>query len=109
MFVDNIRIFARAGKGGNGLVSFRRAKFVPKGGPDGGDGGDGGSVILEVDPHTNDLRSFFYDPKLIATDGVGGQSAKKCPPAPLSTAAMPLPWRRRPGWNGKVKALNWKK
>ena len=77
MFVDNIRIFARAGKGGNGLVSFRRAKFVPKGGPDGGDGGDGGSVILEVDPHTNDLRSFFYDPKLIATDGVGGQSAKK--------------------------------
>ena len=74
MFVDNIRIFARAGKGGNGLVSFRRAKFVPKGGPD---GGDGGSVILEVDPHTNDLRSFFYDPKLIATDGVGGQSAKK--------------------------------
>ena len=50
---------------------------MPKGGPDGGDGGDGGSVILEVDPHTNDLRSFFYDPKLIATDGVGGQSAKK--------------------------------
>ena len=47
MFVDNIRIFARAGKGGNGLVSFRRAKFVPKGGPDGGDGGDGGSVILK--------------------------------------------------------------
>lgn len=77
MFVDNIRIFARAGKGGNGLVSFRRAKFVPKGGPDGGDGGDGGSVILEVDPHTNDLRSFFYDPKLIATDGVGGQSSQK--------------------------------
>ncbi len=77
MFVDNIRIFAKAGKGGNGLVSFRRAKFVPKGGPDGGDGGDGGSVILEVDPHTNDLRSFFYDPKLIATDGVGGQGAKK--------------------------------
>ncbi len=120
MFVDNIRIFARAGKGGNGLVSFRRAKFVPKGGPDGGDGGDGGSVILEVDPHTNDLRSFFYDPKLIATDGVGGQSAKKhgkngksvigkVPPAPLSTAAMHPPWRRRPGWNGKAKALNWKK
>lgn len=77
MFVDNIRIFAKAGDGGNGAVSFRRAKFVPKGGPDGGDGGDGGSVIIEVDPHTDDLRSFFYDPKLIATDGVPGKGVKK--------------------------------
>lgn len=77
MFVDHIRIYAKAGNGGNGAVSFRRAKFVPKGGPDGGDGGDGGSVILEVDPHTNDLRSFFYDPKLIATDGVPGKAVKK--------------------------------
>lgn len=77
MFVDNIRIYAKAGNGGNGAVSFRRAKFVPKGGPDGGDGGDGGSVILEVDPHTDDLRSFFFDPKLIATDGVAGKGVKK--------------------------------
>lgn len=77
MFVDNIRIFARAGKGGNGAVSFRREKFVPRGGPDGGDGGDGGDVIIEVDPHTNDLRKFFYDPKLIATDGVPGRPVKK--------------------------------
>ncbi len=77
MFVDNIRIFAKAGKGGNGLASFRREKFVPKGGPDGGDGGDGGSVILEVDPHTNDLRSFFYDPKLIATDGGAGGHVRR--------------------------------
>lgn len=77
MFVDNIRIFAKAGKGGNGLASFRREKFVPKGGPDGGDGGDGGSVILEVDPHTNDLRAFFYDPKLIATDGVPGGHVRR--------------------------------
>jgi GTP-binding protein len=77
MFVDHIRIFAKAGKGGNGSASFHRAKFVPKGGPDGGDGGDGGDVILEVDPHTNDLRTFFYDPKLIATDGVGGKANKK--------------------------------
>lgn len=77
MFVDNIRIFAQAGKGGNGLASFRREKFAPKGGPDGGDGGDGGSVILEVDTHTNDLRSYFYDPKLIATDGKPGMHARK--------------------------------
>lgn len=77
MFVDNIRIYARSGKGGNGAVSFRREKFVPRGGPDGGDGGDGGSVIIEVDPHTNDLRSFFYDPKLIAGDGGAGRGVKK--------------------------------
>ena len=57
MFVDHIRIFAKAGKGGNGLASFRREKFVPRGGPDGGDGGDGGSVILEVSTGTNDLRN----------------------------------------------------
>ena len=77
MFVDNIRIFAKAGKGGNGLASFRREKFVPRGGPDGGDGGDGGSVILEVSTGTNDLRSYFYDPKLIATGGMPGMHARK--------------------------------
>ena len=77
MFVDNIRIFAKAGKGGNGLASFRREKFVPRGGPDGGDGGDGGSVILEVSTGTNDLRNYFYDPKLVATDGMPGMHARK--------------------------------
>lgn len=77
MFVDNIRIFARAGKGGNGLASFRREKFVPRGGPDGGDGGDGGDVILEVNSGTNDLRAYFYDPKLVATDGMPGMHARK--------------------------------
>lgn len=77
MFVDHIRIFARAGDGGNGVVSFRREKFVPRGGPDGGDGGDGGSVILEVSPHTDDLRRYFYDPKLIAGNGVHGSGVRK--------------------------------
>lgn len=77
MFVDNIRILARAGDGGDGAVSFRRAKFCPKGGPDGGDGGDGGSVILEVSSNVDDLRSYFFDPKLIATHGVGGRGVKK--------------------------------
>lgn len=77
MFIDNIRFFAKSGKGGNGLASFRREKFVPRGGPDGGDGGDGGSVILEVSSGTNDLRAFFYDPKLIAKDGMPGMHARK--------------------------------
>jgi len=77
MFVDNIRIFAKAGKGGNGLASFRREKFVPRGGPDGGDGGDGGSVILEVSTSTNDLRQYFYNPKLAGTDGQPGMHARK--------------------------------
>ncbi len=77
MFVDNIRIFAKAGKGGNGLASFRREKFIPRGGPDGGDGGDGGSIILEVAEGSNDLRRYFFDPKLIATDGRAGMHNRK--------------------------------
>lgn len=77
MFVDHIRIFAKAGKGGNGLASFRREKFVPRGGPDGGDGGDGGQVVLEVSTGVNDLRNYFYDPKLVATDGMPGMHALK--------------------------------
>ena len=77
MFVDHIRVFAKAGDGGNGVVSFRREKFVPRGGPDGGDGGDGGIVILKVDQHTDNLRSFAYDPKLFAGHGGHGQSYKR--------------------------------
>lgn len=50
---------------------------MPRGGPDGGDGGDGGSVVLEVDSGTNDLRTYFYDPKLVATDGMPGMHARK--------------------------------
>ena len=50
MFVDELELSVRGGRGGNGVVSFRREKYVPKGGPDGGDGGDGGSVYLWADP-----------------------------------------------------------
>jgi GTP-binding protein len=77
MFVDQVRILVKAGDGGNGVVSFRREKFVPRGGPDGGDGGDGGNVILKADPHTDNLRTFFYDPKLIAEDAVAGSRHRK--------------------------------
>ena len=77
MFVDHVRIFAKAGDGGAGSSSFRRESFVPKGGPDGGDGGGGGSVILRADPHTDSLVSLFYDPHVRARDGGHGQGKKK--------------------------------
>lgn len=72
MFVDHIRIHARAGNGGDGAASFRREKFIPRGGPDGGDGGKGGSIILKVDTHTDNLKTFFYDPNLKAEHGQRG-------------------------------------
>lgn len=77
MFIDHIRIFAKAGDGGNGHVSFRREKFVPRGGPDGGDGGHGGKVILKVDHSTDNLRQYHFDPKLVAEDGQHGGRYKR--------------------------------
>jgi GTP-binding protein len=77
MFIDHIRIFGKAGDGGNGVVSWRREKFVPRGGPDGGDGGAGGDIILIVDPSTDNLRAYHYDPKLIAEDGKNGAGGRK--------------------------------
>ena len=60
MFVDHVKVFAQAGNGGRGCVSFRREKFVPKGGPDGGDGGRGGDVIFRADRHVDNLANLFY-------------------------------------------------
>src|SRR5688572_1070935 len=77
MFVDHIRIYARAGNGGDGSASFRREKFIPRGGPDGGDGGCGGSIILKVDSHTDNLKPFFYDPNLKAEHGDKGSGRLK--------------------------------
>lgn len=77
MFIDHIRIYAEAGDGGNGVVHFRREKFRPKGGPDGGDGGDGGSVILKVDPAVDNLKAYSYDPKLVAKRGEHGAGNRK--------------------------------
>ena len=76
MFVDRIRIFAQGGNGGRGCVSFRREKFVPRGGPDGGDGGRGGDVILHADQHTDNLTALFYEPLLKAKKGGHGQGKK---------------------------------
>ena len=76
MFVDRVKVFAQAGKGGRGCVSFRREKFVPKGGPDGGDGGRGGDVILRADRHVNDLANLFYEPIIKAKNGGHGMGKK---------------------------------
>ena len=77
MFVDHIKIFAKAGDGGHGCSSFRREKFEPKGGPDGGDGGRGGDIIIVVDGHTDNLRSFFFQPNQKAEKGRPGSGQKK--------------------------------
>ena len=76
MFVDRIKVFAQAGNGGRGCVSFRREKFVPKGGPDGGDGGRGGDVILRADVHVDNLSNLFYEPIIKAKNGGHGQGKK---------------------------------
>jgi GTP-binding protein len=77
MFVDEARITVTGGDGGNGCVSFRREKFVPKGGPDGGDGGDGGSVVLVADPEVNTLLPFRYRSIFKADRGRHGEGAQR--------------------------------
>ena len=76
MFVDRIKVFAQAGNGGRGCVSFRREKFVPKGGPDGGDGGRGGDIVLRADRHVDHLTNLFYEPIIKAKNGGHGQGKK---------------------------------
>jgi GTP-binding protein len=77
MFVDEARIWVKAGDGGRGCLSFRREKFVPKGGPDGGDGGRGGHVIVQVDPQLTTLVDLRYRWKYYAPRGDGGGSSNK--------------------------------
>jgi len=76
-FVDEAEITVEAGKGGNGCMSFRREKFIAKGGPNGGDGGDGGSVYLVGDSSLNTLVDFRFQPQYRAQNGQGGMS-KNC-------------------------------
>ena len=72
MFIDEIKIYARAGHGGKGCVAFHREAYVAKGGPSGGNGGRGGSVILQADHDLNNLIAQYYRPRLIAPDGEAG-------------------------------------
>lgn len=77
MFIDEVEIYVKAGSGGNGVVSFRREKYVPKGGPDGGDGGRGGNVIFETDVQIHDLSNYNLKKRFLAEDGQNGASKKK--------------------------------
>ena len=76
MLVDRARIFVRSGKGGDGCMSFRREKFIPKGGPNGGDGGDGGSVILVGDQSIDTLLPVTHRPHYRATHGQQGKGSQ---------------------------------
>ena len=76
MFVDNVKIYVKAGDGGNGAVAFHREKYVSHGGPDGGDGGHGGNIIFRVDTGCNTLLAFKYRHKFIAENGGNGKGGK---------------------------------
>jgi GTP-binding protein len=104
MFVDRVKVFAQAGKGGRGCVSFRREKFVPKGGPDGGDGGRGGNVILRADRHVDNLSNLFYEPLIKAKNGGHGMGKKmsgrtgadKIVKVPVGTIVWPAEEEKQP-------------
>ncbi|MFA5555062.1 MAG: GTPase ObgE [Phycisphaerae bacterium] len=77
MFIDEVKIYVKAGDGGDGCLSFRREKFIPKGGPDGGDGGDGGDVYFETDENLDTLLDFAGKHQWIAQNGKTGEGSNK--------------------------------
>ena len=77
MFYDELSIYLKAGKGGDGCVSFRREKYVPRGGPDGGNGGRGGNIIIECDTNVSDLRDYHFNARWIARNGEPGRGRKQ--------------------------------
>ena len=114
MFVDRVKVFVQAGKGGRGSVSFRREKFVPKGGPDGGDGGRGGDVILRADRHVDNLTNLFYEPIIKAKSGGHGKGKKmtgragadKIVKVPAGTIVWPAQEEKRPTPNAQRSTSN---
>lgn len=72
MFKDEVVIYVKAGDGGSGIISFRREKYTPKGGPDGGNGGDGGNIVIRVSPHLNTLYHLAHHQRIIAQSGAPG-------------------------------------
>ncbi|TYP62484.1 Obg family GTPase CgtA [Stutzerimonas stutzeri] len=89
-FVDEVSIFVKAGDGGNGMMSFRREKFIEKGGPNGGDGGDGGSVYLQADENLNTLVDYRYTRRFNAPNGQKGGSTE-CTGAKGDDLVLPVP------------------
>src|SRR5437870_7001208 len=77
MFIDEVKIYVKAGDGGNGCLAFRREKYVPHGGPSGGDGGRGGDVYLVASPHQNTLLRFRYNPEHKAERGRHGEGSNR--------------------------------
>ena len=77
MFIDRVELRVRSGSGGNGCVSFRREKFVPRGGPDGGDGGRGGDIVIRVEPQMRTLLDLRYRREYVAKNGRPGEGARK--------------------------------
>ena len=114
MFVDRVKVFVQAGKGGRGCVSFRREKFVPKGGPDGGDGGRGGDVILRANRHVDNLTNLFYEPIIKAKSGGHGKGKKmtgragadKIVKVPVGTIVWPAREEKRPTPNAQRSTSN---
>ena len=114
MFVDRVKVFAQGGNGGRGCVSFRREKFVPKGGPDGGDGGRGGDVILHADRHVDNLANLFYEPIIKAKSGghgmgkkmAGRKGADKIVKLPIGTIVWPGADEKRPTPNVERSTAN---
>ena len=114
MFIDRVKAFAQAGTGGRGCVSFRREKFVPKGGPDGGDGGRGGNVIVRADHHVDNLANVFYEPLIKAKNGghgmgkkmTGRTGADKIVKVPMGTIVWEADEEERPTPNAQHPTSN---